>query len=406
MMALLTRYRKLSRNVVALSLVSLLNDTSSEIIYPLLPAFLALTLGASPFAIGLIEGFAESVAALLKLFSGYFSDKFRSRKIPVFIGYLLAGITRPLLAFAGSWQQVLAVRVTDRVGKGIRGAPRDAMLASSVEPEYRGLAFGFNRAADHLGAVFGPLIATALLFLIAVNPQGPTALEYQSVFLFASAPVLVGVLVVLLFVREVPSTSAFKASTSVLDPSLWKFDGNFWRFLAVLVVFTLSNSTDVFLLLRAQEAGVSIALLPLLWVVLHLSKVVFSMIGGDLSDRIGRKSLIVSGWVLYALVYLAFGFISEPWQAWMLFIVYGAYFGLCEGAEKALVADLVPEEKRGTAFGLYNLAFSIAVFPASLIFGLLWTYAGAQTAFITSAGISLVAAGGMMAVKIGEESSK
>src|ERR1043165_3359117 len=180
------RYRTLTRNVLALSFVSLLNDTSSEIIYPLLPAFLALTLGASPFAIGLIEGFAESVAALLKLFSGYFSDKFNTRKLPVFIGYALASLTRPFLSFVSSWQQVLAVRVTDRVGKGIRGTPRDALLADSVPPEKRGLAFGFNRAADHLGAVIGPICAFVLLYFLASNPEDPTTSDYRQVFLFAS----------------------------------------------------------------------------------------------------------------------------------------------------------------------------------------------------------------------------
>src|SRR5215213_4874142 len=184
----LKRYTSLPKNVLAHSFVSLLNDTSSEIIYPLLPAFLALTLGASPFAIGLIEGFAESVAALLKLFSGYFSDRFNNRKLPVFFGYSLASLTRPFLAFAGSWQQVLAVRVTDRVGKGIRGTPRDALLADSVPPEKRGLAFGFNRAADHLGAVLGPVCAFILLYFLASNPQDPTARDYRQVFLFASVP--------------------------------------------------------------------------------------------------------------------------------------------------------------------------------------------------------------------------
>ena len=197
-----SRYKILSGNVLAPSLVSLLNDTSSEIIYPLLPTFLALTLGASPFAIGLIEGFAESVASLLKLFSGYLSDKFDHRKLPVFIGYSLASLTRPLLAFVSTWQQVLFVRVTDRVGKGIRGAPRDAIVANSVPPEQRGMAFGFNRAADHLGAVFGPVAAFLLLYFLASNPDEPTARDYQQVFLFASIPVALGLFVIVFFVKE------------------------------------------------------------------------------------------------------------------------------------------------------------------------------------------------------------
>ncbi len=383
------RYRTLPRNVLALSFVSLLNDTSSEIIYPLLPAFLALSLGASPLAIGLIEGFAESVASLLKLVSGYLSDRFGSRKLPVFLGYSLAAITRPFLAFVSSWPQVLVVRMTDRVGKGIRGAPRDALIASSVDKEKRGFAFGFNRAADHLGAFFGPAIGFLLLLIFAVDTQSPTIREYQQVFLFASIPVFVGLIVVAFFVRE---ESVIKEDAKEpLNLSLLGFDGNFKRYLLVVAVFTLSNSTDAFLLLRATEAGISPVLIPLLWMTLHFSKVLFSLVGGDLSDRFGRKTLIFSGWAVYALVYLGFAFVSSPWQCWVLFIIYGAYFGLTEGVEKAFVADMIPEEKRGTAYGLYNLAFGITVFPASLLFGLMWTQFGASAAFIGSACVSVCA---------------
>lgn len=384
------RYRGLPQTVFALSLVSLLNDTSSDIIYPLLPAFLALTLGASPFAIGLIEGFAESVASILKLFSGYLSDKFGTRKLPVFVGYSLAAVTRPLLAFVTSWQQVLVVRMVDRAGKGIRGAPRDALIAGSVEPAKRGIAFGFNRAADHLGAVIGPVIAYILLTLIAANSERPTAPEYQQVFLFASVPVVLGLFVIVFFVREKKVVPAEEQIP--IKFSLKEFDGNFKRFLAVIALFTLSNSTDAFLLLRAEQAGVAPAMLPLLWMLLHISKVLSSLVGGDLSDRVGRKTLIFAGWMVYALVYAGFAFVDSAWQAWMLFAVYGVYFGLSEGVEKALVADLVDEDKRGTAFGLYNLAFGITVFPASLLFGLLWDSFGAGTAFLASACVSVAAA--------------
>jgi len=387
------RYKNLSGNVFALSLVSLLNDTSSDIIYPLLPAFLALTLGASPFAIGLIEGFAESVAAFLKLFSGYLSDKFDRRKFPVFLGYALASIVRPLLAFVGSWQQVLFVRVTDRVGKGIRGAPRDAIIAASVPEEKRGLAFGFNRAADHLGAVIGPIIAFILLSYFAADTNHPTAQEYQQVFLFASVPVVIGLFVIVFFVKEEKrKKSAEEVSITPIKLSLKEFDGNFKRLLIVVALFTLSNSTDAFLLLRAEEAGIKPAVLPLLWMALHFSKVISSLIFGDLSDKVGRKTLIFVGWILYALVYAGFAFVNSDWQAWTLFLIYGLYFGLTEGAEKALVADLVPKGKRGTAYGFYNLAFSITVFPASLIFGAIWTKFGAEAAFLTSSIISICAA--------------
>lgn len=393
------RYRGLSGNVLALSLVSLFNDTSSEIIYPLLPAFLALTLGASPFAIGLIEGFAESVAAFLKLFSGYFSDKFHSRKLPVFVGYSLAGVVRPMLAFVTSWPQVLFVRLTDRVGKGIRGAPRDALIAGSVPPERRGVAFGFNRAADHLGAVFGPICASILLYLLAENPSQPSASDYSHVFLFASAPVVLGLFVIAFFVREEPKPVDLVANNKI-RLSFGEFDPNFKRFLVVIAIFTLSNSTDAFLLLRAEQSGVPVAALPLLWMTLHFSKVVFSLIGGDLSDKIGRRTMIFVGWIVYAAVYGGFAFTSEAWHAWTLFIIYGAYFGLTEGVEKAFVADLVEEaERRGTAYGFYNLAISITVFPASLLFGAMWTWLGVQTAFLISAAISIAAVTMLLTVR-------
>ena len=387
------RYKKLPRNVLALSVVSFLNDTSSEIIYPLLPAFLALTLGATPFIIGLIEGFAESLAAFLKLFSGYLSDKFERRKLPVFLGYSLASITRPLLSFVTTWQHVLFVRVSDRIGKGIRGAPRDALLAESVPPERRGFAFGFNRAADHLGAVLGPICGFILLSFFASNAENPTAQEYQKVFLFASVPVALGLFVIVFFVKENRrEKSSHEENITPIKLSLKEFDGNFKRFLIVIALFTLSNSTDAFLLLRAEQAGIAPALLPLLWMVLHLSKVFFSLAGGHWSDKIGRKRLIFAGWIVYALVYAGFAFVNSEWQAWVLFIIYGVYFGLTEGVEKALVADLVEPEKRGTAYGFYNLAFSITVFPASLLFGLFWENFGAPTAFLVSAFISIAAA--------------
>lgn len=394
-----SRYKNLSPNVLALSLVSFLNDTSSEIIYPLLPAFLAITLGASPFAIGLIEGFAETVSSLLKLFSGYLSDKFNQRKLLVFSGYTLSSLMRPLLAFVSSWQQVLVLRVTDRTGKGIRGAPRDALIADSTAPEKRGFAFGFHRASDHLGAVLGPLVAFALLYLWAENPNQPTANDYSKIFLFAAIPAAVSIFVIAFAVREEKHKIDDEINITPIKLSLSAFDGNFKKFLFVISLFTLSNSTDAFLLLRAEQAGIPAYILPLLWVFLHISKVIFSLIGGDLSDKFGRKKLIFAGWILYALVYAGFAFVSEAWHAWLLFFIYGAYFGLTEGVEKALVADLVEPEKRGTAYGFYNLAFGITVFPASLIFGALWTKFNAPTAFLISASISLLAAILLLTIK-------
>jgi MFS family permease len=403
------RVWRLPRNVVWISLVSLLNDASSEIIYPMLPAFLALALGASPKAIGVIEGVAESVSSLLKLFSGYFSDKTGRRKGLVVFGYGLASVVRPLLALATTWHQVLAVRFTDRVGKGMRSAPRDAMIADAAPPAERGLAFGFHRAMDHGGAVLGPLIGLGLLWLVAADPRTPTASDYSTIFLFASVPALLAMLVLVFAVRETHAASKrdgdrkaevkaeVKASATPaggrIRLTLRGFDANFKWFLVLVALFTLSNSTDAFLIRRAQMAGVSTGQgTLLLWSALHLSKVVSSVVGGDLSDRLGRKTLIVAGWLLYAAVYLGFAYVSTPLGAWSLFLVYGVYFGLAEGAEKALVADLVRPEQRGTAYGLYNLAFGITVLPASLLMGALWDTWSPETAFYTSAAIGTAAA--------------
>ena len=387
------RYARLPRNVVAISFVSLLNDASSEIIYPLLPLFLALTLGASPIAIGLIEGAAESVSSFLKLFAGYFSDRRGRRKGLVVFGYGLASAARPLLAFATSWPQALAVRITDRVGKGIRSAPRDAMIADAAPEHERGLAFGFHRAMDHTGAVVGPLLGYAVLLLVAANSDAPSAGEYRTIFLLAAIPALAAVLVAAFFVREKPR--AERAAVELLAPprlSFSGFDKNFKRFLLLVALFTLSNASDTFLLLRAHEIGVSPATIPLLWAALHACKVLSSLVGGDLSDRVGRKGLIISGWLLRAAVYMGFAYISTVGEVWLLLLVYGVYFGLAEGAEKALVADLARPEQRGTAYGLYNLAFSVTVLPASLLLGALWSGFNARTAFLVSGLIGATAA--------------
>ena len=386
------RYRRLPKNVYAISLVSLLNDTSSEIIYPLLSFFLRVTLGATPAAIGVIEGAAESVSSLLKLFAGYFSDKRGRRKGLVVFGYALASAARPLIGFSTDWYQVLLIRVTDRVGKGVRSAPRDAMIADAARPEERGLAFGFHRAMDHAGAVLGPLVGLLVLLLIARNVNAPEASDYKWLFLFASIPALTSVLVAAFFVREMPREQ--RADASALEPprfTLRGFDGNFKRFLAIVALFTLSNFSDMFLLLRAQQAGSGVAAILLLWAALHIVKVLSSLIGGDLSDRLGRKGLIVTGWTLRVTVYAGFAFADSVGVTWALFLVYGIYFGLAEGAEKALVADLVRPEQRGTAYGLYNLAFGITVLPASLLMGGVWNWRGPQTAFITSACIGALA---------------
>jgi MFS family permease len=385
--------------VFAIGLVSFLNDASSEIIYPLLPIFLLVSLGASPVAIGAIEGAAESVSSILKLCAGYASDRLGRRKGLVVFGYGLASVARILLAVVGTWPQALAVRIADRVGKGIRGAPRDALIADTVDPSERGIAFGFHRAMDHAGAVVGPLLAFGLLWLFAADHTKPTRLDFQWVFLAAAVPASAAVLVAALFVREARPAQAAAARAHPPKFTLRGFDGNFLAFLAILAVFTLSNSSDAFLLLRANDAGVPTEQLPLLWAALHVSKVISSVVGGDLSDRIGRKRLIFTGWLLYAAVYAAFAYVSTPGAAWALFLVYGIYFGLAEGAEKALVADLVRPDQRGTAYGLYNLAFGITVFPASLLMGGLWQLGGPKLAFLVSAALGATAAVALLFVR-------
>lgn len=384
------RYRGLPRNVFAIGLVSLLNDASSEIIYPLLPIFLASSLGASARAIGTIEGLAESISSLLKLFAGYLSDRLAKRKLLVVAGYSIASIARPLLAFAQTWTQVLAIRLTDRIGKGIRTAPRDAMIADTVRVEQRGLAFGFHRAMDHAGAVIGPLVGYLLVIIFVANAKSPTTGEFSKIFIAASVPALIAVLVAIFFMRESPQQAAHGSEIKKL--SLRGFDSNFKRFLLVLALFTLSNSSDSFLILRAMDSGVSVALIPLLWAAHHGMKVLSSLFGGDLSDRLGRKRLIVAGWILYAAVYAGFAFATHQASLWVLFLVYGIYFGLAEGAEKALVADLVRPEQRGTAYGLYNLAFGVTVFPASFLMGTIWDWKGPAVAFLVSAFMGATAA--------------
>ncbi len=379
----------LTRNVVILGFVSLLNDGASEMIYPLLPVFLTAVLGAGPAALGIIEGIAESTASFLKLFSGYLSDRVKRRKGWIVVGYSISNVIRPLIAVATTWPQVLALRFSDRVGKGLRTSPRDAIIADSTLPEFRGMAYGFHRAMDHGGAIIGPLLATGLLLVLHDTPQE----NLKTLFLLSFIPGLLAVLLLFAGLKESQSDGPRPFTTSGFNfRAAWiGMPAGFRKYLLVILVFTLGNSTDAFLLLRAQHLGVPITLLPAIWVALHVVKMVFSVPGGILSDRIGRKKVIVAGWIVYALVYGGFGFASSQWQAWALFMVYGIYFGLTEGVEKALVADFAPTHLRGSAFGLYHLAVGFGAFPASLLFGLVWQKFGAAAAFGMGAGLAMLA---------------
>jgi MFS family permease len=371
---------RLGRNVVALAAVSFFTDVSSEMIYPLLPLFLTASLGATASFVGIIEGAAEATSALLKLGSGWWSDRVGRRKPLVVAGYAIASIVRPLIGLAQTAAQVLAIRITDRVGKGIRGAPRDALIADSVDPSIRGRAFGVHRAADHAGGVVGPLVAFGLL--------AAWSIDVRTVFLLAAIPAAIAVVIAITAVREVPPVAAPKTAVELrLEP----LGGRFWRVLAAIVVFTLGNSTDAFLLLRATQLGVPVALAPVLWAVLHVVKSAASAPGGAISDRLGRRPTIIAGWVLYAAVYLLFGLATEAWHAWVLFCVYGVHFGLTEGGERAMVADLVPASRRGIAYGWYYLGVGVAALPASVLFGILWDRFGSAVAFTTGASLALVA---------------
>jgi len=372
----------LPRNVVALGLVSLLTDLSSDMIYPLLPVFLTVTLGAGPAVLGIIEGVAEATASLLKLFSGAWSDRLGRKKPLVLAGYLLSSVARPLVGFASVWGHVLAVRFSDRIGKGIRSSPRDALIAASVPASDRGRAFGLQRAMDHMGAVLGPGIAFLLL--------AGAGLSYRSVFFLAAIPGAAAVAALLFLVRD-PGTPALRHAGGFLhDGSLPR---PFRCYLLIVSLFTLGNASDAFLILRAVDAGVPAAWVPLLWAAFHVMKSSFSTYAGILSDRWSRRHLIVGGWLVYAVCYAAWGVVTGP--AWMvgLFLVYGLYSAATEGAERAFVADFVPPSLRGTAFGWFHLAVGVSALPASVLFGVLWTKYGAQAAFGVSAGLAVAASG-------------
>lgn len=386
--------------MLGLGAVSFFTDASTEMIYPLMPVFLAGALGASASFIGAIEGLAESVASLLKVISGAWSDRIGRRKPLVVAGYALASVVRPFTAMAQSATQVLALRLTDRVGKGIRTAPRDALLADSISVGDRGRGFGFHAAADNAGAVLGPLVAFLILQAQGVGSLDASTLgavdqqAIRNVFWLASIPAAIAVAILIFIVREVPHTAAGTqaAGLSGAPSTPEQLSRGFWRYLVVILLFTLGNSTDAFLLLRAHQLGVPIVLAPVLWALLNLVKAATGTYGGQLSDTLGRKPLIVGGWALYAAVYFAFGWATAAWHAWALFAAYGIFYGMTEGTEKALVADLVPRARRGAAFGWYNLAIGLGALPASLVFGAIWDRSGAPTAFAFGATLALVAA--------------
>lgn len=400
------RWSWLPPSVWLLGMISLLTDTASEAIYPLLPAFLTAVLGARPLALGLIEGVAEATSSVLKIVAGRVSDRHGRRRPWVVAGYTLSALVRPLMAFVTGWGQVFALRFVDRVGKGVRSAPRDAWLAAMAPVDARARVFSFHRAMDHTGAILGPMAAAALLWL------WPGA--FRAVFLATLLPGLVVVALLFRLPRDrgpgqaapvdggpvgaaidappAPPPAAHRPGPGGGDDGV-RLEGRFLRILVVILVFTLGNSTDAYLLLRLTDAGVPAALVPLAWAALHIVKASSSLAGGAVADRWGRRAAIGSGWAIYAAVYAGFATVSAPWALTALFLAYGVHYGLSEGPERALVADVVDPARRGLAFGLYNAALGFGALAASVVFGLLWESFGAPVAFWTGAGLALAAVG-------------
>ncbi|NIQ37597.1 MAG: MFS transporter [Proteobacteria bacterium] len=375
---------KLKKNIFFLGVVSLLTDVSSEMIYPLLPLFLASVLGVSLPFIGLIEGVAESTASFMKVVSGWLSDRSRRRKPFIWIGYGLSTVVKPLFALSTAGWQVLLFRFGDRFGKGIRTSPRDAMIADSAPEKEKGKSFGFHRAMDSLGAVFGPLAAFLLLPVVGGN--------LRWIFFLAFIPAVLAVLVILFFVREVERDTPESAKTETVSIG-WRDLGPEFRYFVVIVcLFTLGNSSDAFLVLRARDLGLSTVTIPLLWLFFNGVNTVFSIPGGMLSDRVGRKRVIFWSFLFYGLVYLGFAVAARPLHVWLLFALYGVYYGFSEGVLRAYVADLVPSRVRGTAYGVFHTATGTMAFPASLVMGILWHKFGAPWAFVFGAVLALISA--------------
>jgi len=375
------------RNVFFLGLTSLLTDTASEAIYPLLPIYLTRVLGAGAISLGLIEGFAEAANSVLKILSGHFSDRWQVRRPIVIAGYALSSAVRPLMALVTSWPQLFAVRFVDRVGKGIRGAPRDALLAACATPATRGRVFGFHRAMDHAGAMLGPVLAS--IFLFALPGQ------YRLLFALTIIPGALAVASLFLVHEPAPEPVALRPGSTASKASLegWRsLPRQYFVVLAVILVFTLGNSADAFLLLRLTDVGVEPAAIPLLWALLHVVKAGLSVWGGVKSDVWGRRLVIGVGWIIYALVYLGFATATSATALIGWFLFYGVYYGLTEGAEKALIADLAPASLRGTAFGLYNAALGVGALVASVVFGVIWRFGSPAAAFALGAALALVAA--------------
>ncbi len=375
--------RGVPRTVIALGLVSMFTDLSSEMIYPLIPVFLTTVLGAGALALGVIEGVAESTAAIVKVLSGWWTDSTKRRKPFIFAGYGIAGAVRPLMAFVTVWPLVVAIRFVDRIGKGIRTAPRDALIADVTPEESRGAAYGVHRSLDHFGAVLGPLVAAALLW---------AGLGLRWVFFLAIIPAILVIFIIARLVTEPEQTETITTSGKSVFARGGELGRNYWMLMVAVVVFTLGNSADAFLLLRLSDVGVATVWIAVLWSLFSLVKMGSNLVGGRLSDRVGRKPLVLAGWVFYAVIYLSMAFATSEVVLIGLFLAYGLYFGATEPVERAWVASLAPADLKGSAFGYYNGAVGIGALPASIVFGGIWAAFGPAPAFIFGAVMAAVAA--------------
>ena len=359
------------RNIYISGLVSFFMDISSEMIYPLVPLFLANVLGVSKSAIGLIEGVAESTASILKVFSGYLSDRLGNRKWLMVAGYGLSTLTRPIIALAKTWHHVFAFRFFDRFGKGIRGAPRDALIAESTEKEFLGRAFSFHRSLDTMGAVIGPALA---FFLLGIFSN-----DYRMVFWLSIMPGIIAVLLIIFFIRETnkPATELSERPKFTLK----HFDWRFKFFVIIAAIFALGNSSDVFLILRAEHKGIPAIMIPVVYMFFNLVYSISAIPAGIAADRFGKKRVILTGFVLFALLYYGFAVAANATAIWILFGFYGVFMGLTEGIQKAFLATIIPQQFKATAFGVYNTIVGMAMLPASLIGGWLWDHVSPSATF-------------------------
>lgn len=376
-----SRLKNLPHNLWAVSLTSFLMDISSEMVINILPIFLSSVLGVKTNIIGIIEGIAEATASILKVFSGWLSDKMRSRKWLAVLGYGLSAIVKPLFYFASSWSAVAGIRWGDRVGKGIRTAPRDALVADTVKPERRGLAFGLHRAADTAGAMLGILIAALVVWRVQAAGTGLQENTFRTIVLISIIPAFLAVLALIFGTREV-KVEGVRQAPKISFKGLGK---NFLIFMLIVGIFDLGNSSDAFLVLRAQERGMSVLNILIMLAVFNLVYALVSTPAGGLSDKIGRRKVIIGGWIIYALIYLGFALAKNVTHVFLLYIAYGVYYGMAYGTAKAMIGDLVAPEMRGTAFGTYNAVLGILDFPASLIAGFLWSGVGKWAGFGPSA---------------------